>query len=263
MNVFQIKQGRYLLYLDILGFREMVRSNRAEVIYETIDNLIEVSQQTATRIEDFGVLYFSDTILFYQKPQGWGSWAFSDIYTLSGLIWSTLAAKGIPSRGAISFGEFNVQRDSSDSHNLFWGEALIKAYDVEQAKDNRNFIGITLSSEAWQAVEYMEEGVVRMLTNENVFKDNGNEQLRLNPFWHLRHMYNDHLIGEVDAPYTKLYSPNFSNELKALAFVMENNKRNSDFAKKYKYTSGFFKEIISPEALQWYLSIYRKELAGA
>lgn len=263
MNIFQIKQGRYLLYLDILGFREMVRSNTAEVIYETIDNLLEVSQKTASRIRVFGVLYFSDTILFYQKPQGWGRWAFSDIYALSGLIWSTLASKGIPSRGAISFGDFNVQRDSSNSHNLFWGEALIKAHDIEQAEDNRDFIGITLSPEAWQAVEYMEQGVVGMLKNENVVKEIGNEQLRLNPFWHLRHLYNDSLIGEVDAPYAKWYSPNFSNELKALHFIMESKYEDSKIARKYEYTANFFREVINPEALQWYLNIYEQELANA
>ncbi len=259
----QIKQGRYLLYLDILGFREMVRSDTAKVVYETIDNLLKVSQKTASRIRDFGVLYFSDTILFYQKPKGWGRWAFSDIYALSGLIWSTLASKGIPSRGAISFGDFNVQRDSSDSHNLFWGEALIQAYDVEQAEDNRNFIGITLSSEAWQAVEYAEEGHVRMLINENVFQGNNNEQLRLNPFWHLRHMYTDYLIKEVNSPYTKWYSPDFSNELKALAFIMENKNKNRKIAQKYQFTSNFFREVINTEALQWYLKIYKKELANA
>ena len=172
--------------------------------------------------------------------------------------------KGTAGRGfTISFGDFNVRRDSSDSHDLFWGEGLIKAYDIEQAEDNRDFIGITFSPEAWQSVEYMEEGVVRMLQNENVFRENGNGQLRLNPFWHLRHMYNDYLIGEIDAPYTRWYAPGFSNELKALAFVMENKSRSSSFATKYEHTFGFFEEIISPEALQWYLSIYRTELASA
>ena len=263
MDIFQIKQGRYLLYLDILGFTERVRSGSAELVYDTIDSVIKTCQDRANRIRDFGVLYFSDTIIFYQKPQGWGSWAFSDIYVISGLIWSALAAKGIPSRGVISFGDFNVRRDSSDSHDLFWGEALIEACNIEKAEDNRNFIGITISPKAWQAVEYMEEGTMKMLVNENVFKRHCKEQFQLNPFWHLRHAYNDYLIGEVTSPFTEWYAPEFPNELKALAFIMNNMNNNSDIAKKYLYTSDFFREIISPEALQWYLHVYDKELTNA
>jgi hypothetical protein len=189
MDDIDFKRGRYLLYLDILGFKELVRSQSSEVIANTIDNLLKVSQKRSQRIQDFGVLYFSDTILFYQKPQGWGRWAFNDIYAISGTIWSELAAIGIPTRGAITFGDFNVRRDSTNSDDLFWGKALIQAYDLEQSEENRNFIGIIVSPQAWQTMECMESGTVRMLENEHVFRFYCNQTMLLNPFWYLRHAY--------------------------------------------------------------------------
>jgi len=124
MDVFQLRQGRYLLYLDILGFKQSVRNRSAREVYEIVDRVLSEFRLRESRIRNFRTLYFSDTIIFYQDPVGWGRWAFSDIYAIAGLAWAALAAHEIPCRGAASFGEFFVKLDSHKQHSIFFGEAL-------------------------------------------------------------------------------------------------------------------------------------------
>src|ERR1043165_2995712 len=169
MDIFQIKSGRYLLYLDILGFKQIVQTQAAPDVYKIVDRVVGEFNKRGDNIQVFRTLYFSDTIIFYQEPVGWGSWAFADIYAIAGLAWSALAAHHIPCRGAIAFGDFHVELDSNRLHSIFFGKALIEAYEAESHEDNRDWIGVTVCPSAWQAVEYMESGLIDVLTSEGRF----------------------------------------------------------------------------------------------
>src|SRR5687768_10442649 len=109
-----LREGRYLLFLDILGFSELVESKSAQEIYEVIDRALGAFDRWEELNGLFRTIYFSDTFLFYQVPKGYGSAAFLDVYAIGGMLLSALLAAGIPARGAISFGEFEV--DASRRH---------------------------------------------------------------------------------------------------------------------------------------------------
>lgn len=65
-------------------------------VFDVVDHVLREYARREDRIGDFRTIYFSDTIIFYQKPVGWGSWTFSDVYAIGGMIWAALAASRIP-----------------------------------------------------------------------------------------------------------------------------------------------------------------------
>ena len=261
MDIFQLRQGRYLLYLDILGFKQIVQSRPAREVYDIVDNVLAEFGRREERIHDFRTLYFSDTVVFYQQPVGWGRWAFLDVYAIAGLAWSALAAHGIPCRGAISFGEFFVELDSNGRHSIFFGKALIEAYEAESHESNSEWIGVTMCPSTWQAVEYIEGGLIDALCNEQRFLRVG-DCLRLNPFMKLPGWFRDYQIGEVTGDLAQWDAPDFPNDVKALDFIMstaegltESPGVSKRIAAKYESTSRIFTQLLGQDCVEWARSI--------
>jgi hypothetical protein len=257
MNVFKMKTGRYLLYLDILGFSQIVEAKSESHVYGRIDAMLTAFEDWSKVNRDFGVLYFSDTVVFYQLPQGWGSWAFSDVYAIGSMVWSTLAAAGIATRGAISFGPLTVEASSSGKHNVFFGMALVEAYKTESAKDSSDWIGLSICPSAWQAVEYAEPGTVAMLQREGRLRRHGN-LYRLNPFIRLGSplggAYFDWHAGQIDGPLSQWMAPEFSNEVKALTFLRaesQNTGLPEDVRVKYLRSLEEIQAMVEPDVYQW------------
>ena len=64
----ELGQGRYLLFLDILGFSELVETKSTQDIYAVIDNALKAFGRWEELNGLFKTIYFSDTFLFYQEP---------------------------------------------------------------------------------------------------------------------------------------------------------------------------------------------------
>lgn len=244
-----LHQGRYLLFLDILGFSELVETKGTQEIYTVIDNALKAFGRWEELNGLFKTIYFSDTFLFYQEPKGYGNWAFLDIYAIGGMVLSALLAAGIPARGAISFGEFEVEFDSTGRHQVYFGKALIEAYKAEQRE---KWIGITILPSAWRPFEGHEPGIVDAFSREKVWAKRDDDTLLLNPFIKLRSWYSDALIGEVDKPYSKWDAPEFPNDILGFKFLRD---------KAASYTAR--KDFISPAAIKYHTTIcFLKDVLG-
>jgi hypothetical protein len=246
---------RYLLFIDVLGFSELVQTQSAESVYAVVDEALRAFGRWEELNQQFRTIYFSDTFIFYQESEGFGDWAFLDVYAIGAMVLSALLAKGIPARGAITFGEFVVRQDSSTKHQVYFGKALIEAYRAEQRE---NWIGITIQPSAWQPYEAKNPGVVTTFESEGVWIRRSDGVLLLSPFIKLRGWYPSVLIGEVDKPYLKWNEPEFPNELRALKYlVTEANKYSEagDFAgkvaSKYHATINFCEHILGRELFAW------------
>ena len=256
MDVFKLKSGRYLLYLDILGFKHIVQTHTPDEVYGIVDRVVGEFKKRGDNIQVFRTLYFSDTIIFYQEPVGWGSWAFADIYAIAGMAWSALAAHGIPCRGAISFGDFHVQLDSNLQHSIFFGKALIEAYETESAPANSEWIGVTVCPSAWQAVDYMETGLIEVLAGEGRWL-RVNDCLRLNPFMKLMGAFQDHQIGEITCDLSEWDVPDFPSDVKALSFIIDTaaafqaSQDTGKIAMKYHHTAKILTELLGTECVEW------------
>ncbi len=258
-----LESGRYLLFLDILGFSDRVEKHGVAHVYATIDNAVQCFERWQGLNGDFRTIYFSDTFLFYQEPKGYGDWAFLDMYAIGGMILSALLAQGIPARGAISFGEFEVHRDRSDKHQLYFGKALLEAYRAEQRE---NWIGITILPSAWQPWN-TRSGSLQAFESEGVWRLRSDDILMLMPFIKLRSWYVQALTGELQKPYLKWDQPDFPNELKAFDFLRKTSRHfiaNGDFsgkvATKYHSTLAFLEDIMGREFFAWVQGVCDDEL---
>ena len=246
-------EGRFLLFLDILGFSELVQSKSAREIYTVIDTALNAFDRWEELNGLFKTIYFSDTFLFYQEPKGYGSAAFLDVYAIGGMLLSALLASGIPARGAISFGEFEV--DSTRRHQVYFGKALIEAYNAEQRE---KWVGITILPSAWEPYEAQNPGIIDAFANEMVWTKRADGVLLLNPFIKLRSWYSSALIGEVDKPYSKWNAPEFPNDILGFKFLREQsaayaakNDFTGSIAIKYHATIHFLQSILGKELYAW------------
>lgn len=250
-----LRQGRYLLFLDILGFSEIVETKEAQEIYAVIDNALKAFGRWEELNGLFKTIYFSDTFIFYQEPKGYGSWAFLDIYAIGGMVLSALLAAGIPARGAISFGEFEVDIDSTGRHQVYFGKALIEAYKAEQRE---KWIGITILPSAWKPYEAENPGIVDTFACDKVWLKRDDGILLLNPFIKLRSWYSSALMGEVDKPYSKWDTPEFPNDILGFkflrdtaAFYASKNDSASPAAIKYHTTICVLENILGKDLYAW------------
>lgn len=255
MKTTDVSQGRYLLFLDILGFSSLVETKGAHEIYAVIDNALKAFERWEQLNGQFKTIYFSDTFLFYQEPRGYGAWAFLDVYAIGGMILSALLAAGIPARGAISFGEFEVEFDSTRRHQVYFGKALIEAYKAEQRE---KWIGITILPSAWLPHEERDPGIIDAFASEKVWSRRSDGVLLLNPFIKLRGWYLSALCGEVDKPYSRWNAPEFPNDILGFKFLRDSAAAfaaQSDFtsptAIKYHTTIRFLQSILGPDLYRW------------
>lgn len=250
-----INQGRYLLFLDILGFSELVETKSAEEIYAVIDESLRAFGRWEELNGLFRTIYFSDTFIFYQEPKGYGDWAFLDVYAIGGMVLSALLAKGIPARGAISFGEFEVQFDATGRHQVYFGKALIEAYKAEQRE---KWLGITILPSAWHPYDAQNPKTIDAFAGERVWARRDDGVLLLNPFIKLRSWYSSALIGEVDKPYSKWNAPEFPNDILGFKFIRDQAEKyaaRNDFtsspAMKYHATERFLRSILGEKLYHW------------
>jgi hypothetical protein len=122
---------RYFLYIDILGFADLVMNapDRVVELYEIISSL------NVHRHESFGTIVFSDTILVYPKfERGMGRQA--DAYFVMFLcefaqdLMRRLRNKDIYFRAILTQGKF--AHYFVDNVPCFYGPALIDAYKSEK-----------------------------------------------------------------------------------------------------------------------------------
>lgn len=255
MTNIDIRQGRYLLFLDILGFSQIVETKGTREIYSVIDGALKAFCRWEKLNGLFKTMYFSDTFLFYQEQKGYGRWAFLDVYAIGGMVLSALLAAGIPARGAISFGEFEVQLDSTGRHSIYFGKALIEACRAERRE---KWIGITILPSAWEPFEAEQPGIIDSLETEKVWLKRKDGVLLLNPFIKLRSWYSSHLMGEVDKPYAKWNAPEFPNDIMGFKFLREQamdyadkNDFTDPVAIKYFTTLRFLEKILGKDLYQW------------
>lgn len=119
---------RYVAFIDILGFREMVaKMKRAPRFYEDmLSNLNAMRRTLPPRDEsaatDLRVVTFSDSIVLSTSPTPDGLWHL--LFVLHDLT-NALLPRGIFIRGGIARGRMHHEAD------ILFGDAMVEAYDLE------------------------------------------------------------------------------------------------------------------------------------
>ena len=126
---------RDFLYIDILGFSNMVKEHSPKIpqIFD-IFNGLSVHDHYA-----FQTIVFSDTIIVYN-----GNNDMSNHYYVTYLIefaqqlFYRLLSIGVYYRGFITYGDFEFHKLTNI--HAYWGNALLEAYEDDNKKDENNRI---------------------------------------------------------------------------------------------------------------------------
>ena len=176
---------QFVVFLDILGFKERVFRNNHEAIEKdlrelneeiiqlvnsSMDNAMEetrvavvndeeggqeqrsIRQETGTPIQ---LAQFSDSIVLFSNDVSTTS--LNRIASVASKIMNASLSKGFPLKGALAQGTMT----NDPQKQLFFGRALIDAYLLEE---ELHYYGI--------AIHHSAEGMVVSNGDKNIFKDN-------------------------------------------------------------------------------------------
>jgi hypothetical protein len=138
--------NRWVGYFDLLGVKQLIKTENHISIFVAISSAMEKFKERVTAWENVGYAWFSDTFIVYTDDDSAGSFRAIDNISLWFLYF--LIDDDIPVRGAISCGAFYADREN----DLFFGKALIEAYEYGEAQD---WIGFLLCPSAEERLKHL------------------------------------------------------------------------------------------------------------
>ena len=168
-------RDRWLCYIDLLGFTELVRSAEVDTVIEAYEDVIAKLETGASAKRSLGISYswFSDTFIIFSRGNTLEE--FTWVEQASRLFFQRLILANIPARGALSHGKLYSQLEK----NIFIGEALIEAYEYGE---DQNWLGLLLAPSIFRQLKDTQldvrqrynyrpapsQGVMRLLEPANV-----------------------------------------------------------------------------------------------
>ncbi|MGA3208040.1 MAG: hypothetical protein ABSE05_09460 [Syntrophales bacterium] len=131
-----LSSKRWVGYFDLLGVKSLFKTQNHLSVFVTLSSAIEEAKKIVMPWENVKYIWFSDTLIVYADDDS--NETFRAIDNISRWLFYFLITKGdgIPVRGAISCDEFYIDREN----NLFFGKALIEAYEYGEAQDWVGFL---------------------------------------------------------------------------------------------------------------------------
>jgi hypothetical protein len=245
-------EDRFLLFIDILGFSELVRTQGQTEVFNTIKACLDESRGWVDG-ENFARLHFSDTLVIYSRESGFDQTFWDDFVAIASRMFVALAARKIPTRSTLAFGPFMVQRDAQTQHDIFFGKALVEAAETEESTQ---FIGTALCP---SFVPKHSERYVAHLQETGLLGQLDDGRYYVNPFRHLQHWPDPEWIDSyaLEFPGRLHKSPEdtylVEQELLALDFLQtqEHVPLPDEVRRKYQRTMDFFRRVLRSGALEW------------
>ena len=152
---------RFVAFLDILGFKDMVMRKSHEEIYRTLNEISESkklveraveSNKVSKHYKDAGVyvVTFSDSVVIFSKNDSIDNF----IYFLLATRWVFTGAfdEQIPLKGAIAHGEISLNK----SEQIYFGQPIIDAYLLEE---DVNYMGVVAHNSVDEYISKIETQV--------------------------------------------------------------------------------------------------------
>lgn len=117
---------RFVCYIDIMGFKDMVSRKTSKEIYDNMKKLRNSMSKKASLLKSsrdtFNFINFSDSIVIFSKNDNDSTFYYFAHY-ISAVLTDLFVSK-IPFRGSIAYGKMTVDIENS----IYFGQPLIDAY---------------------------------------------------------------------------------------------------------------------------------------
>lgn len=140
-----VTDKRFVCFLDIMGFKDMVMRNSHSEIYQMLEDLAKKRNTLdTTKVARYGqdlmkTVSFSDTIVIFTKTD---SQECLELLTFAvSWLFAKAIEKEIPMKGALSCGDMSI----NINQQIFFGQPLIDAYLLQE---DVSFYGIVLHDSA-------------------------------------------------------------------------------------------------------------------
>jgi hypothetical protein len=171
----EITTNRYIAYIDIMGFKDLVARTTHEAIYKMMKKIDHAKRFNASiNWGDFNsnlitTTTYSDSLMIYSKDESFES-LYSLICTVSSLV-NDLFIEAIPFKGAFAFGMMTLDFNNS----IFFGQPLIDAYLLQE---EISFYGIVAHATAQEKIDSFKNAnkVFPYITVFNCYFKNGNSK---------------------------------------------------------------------------------------
>ena len=144
-NNWKTTDKRFVAFLDILGFKDLIMRKSHDEIYNSlskiskIKNEIESTNFNLNSLEDYYdqselyIVNFSDSIVIFSKDNS--VFSFEHFIVMVRYLLGKCILNNIPIKGGISYGEISVNK----SEQIYFGQPIIDAYLLEE---DVNHIGV-------------------------------------------------------------------------------------------------------------------------
>lgn len=156
-------------FFDILGYKNLIENNKLEDLIQIFDEtILDVEKEAGAFLEQMCLpqpkvetLVFSDTIILYQTELSKHTMVgLPQIFLKSSLLLRLAFERGVPLRGAISFGEYYIHE------NRFLGKPILEAYKEE---GSQKWSGAILCNSAQEKIEvFLEEVINKKIDNRGI-----------------------------------------------------------------------------------------------
>ena len=131
-TTWEITAKRYVVFIDIMGFKDMVARMSHDDVYDLMKRIDKIKKHVESvewikeKIGYVKTTTYSDSIILYSRDDSYDAFDFL-VSTTAGLI-NYLFIEGIPFKGAIAFGTLTLDTERS----IFFGQPLIDAYLLQE-----------------------------------------------------------------------------------------------------------------------------------
>jgi hypothetical protein len=133
-NNWEITTKRFVVFLDVMGFKDFIMRNDAQIVYDRMKELSYLRDDIPLIVktnnpEQYREVYsttFSDSIVLFSNDDSVESLG-NLLYMSRATMTSALMLK-IPIKGSIAYGEISVDREKQ----IFCGQPIIYSYELQE-----------------------------------------------------------------------------------------------------------------------------------
>lgn len=201
--------NRFVAFLDILGFKDLVSRNTHNQIYEQLSEISKIKKllenldpevKSSQKIEDaeIYIVSFSDSIVIFSKNDSPNNFK----YFLVAVRWlfAKTIENGIPLKGAIAHGEISLNK----SEQIYFGQPIIDAYLIEE---DVNYLGVVAHNSINKYIYENDKIIENSYINKILFdiktplKSGSIEHTNVN--WFNKINFGDEVAKKIDVEYKR------------------------------------------------------------